>query len=150
METYYKILVFIHIFSAILGMGPGFVLTRIAKSAKTMTELRHAYSIRHRLHSYVMIGGTLLLVTGLLMGFINPSLFHRFWYVASLLLFLIGLAFGPFVLSPRSKPIKALLETHKGEEIPEEYERLSKELFHYEQIINLLFLIIIALMVLKP
>src|SRR3954468_19696050 len=150
MITFYKILVFIHIFSAILGMGPGFILTTVVKSGKNMTELRHSYKIRHKLHIFVMIGGTLLLITGLGMGFLNPSLFKMGWYVTSLILFLAALAIGPLVLSPRSKPVKALLESHKGEEIPAEYWRISKILFRFENLENIIFLIIIALMVLKP
>jgi len=148
--TFYKILVFIHIFSAILGMGPGFVLSRIVKSARNMTELRHAYALKHSLHIFVMIGGTSLLVTGLLMGFINHALFHAGWYWTSLILFFIALAMGPFILKPKSQPIKRLLEKTSGEEIPVEYYSLSKVLFSLERLINILFLIIIALMILKP
>lgn len=150
MFTFYSILVFIHIFSAILGMGPGFILTRIVKLANSMTEIRHAFRIRRDLHIFVMIGGTLLLITGLLMGFIHPYLFKMGWYVTSLVLFLTGLAMGPFVLSPKSKPIKELLQSHKGEDVPKEYETLSRELFRYERILNFIFLIIIVLMILKP
>lgn len=146
----YNILVFIHIFSAILGMGPGFILTTVVKSGKTMTELRHSYKIRHKLHIYVMVGGILLLITGVSMGLLNPSLFRMGWYVTSLVLFLAALAIGPLVLSPRSKPVKALLASHKGEEIPQEYWRLSKILFRFETLENVIFLIIIALMILKP
>ncbi|MEH7354054.1 DUF2269 family protein [Neobacillus drentensis] len=150
MITFYKVVVFIHIFSAILGMGPGFILTTVVKSGNTMIELRHSYKIRHKLHIFVMIGGALLLISGLTMGLLNPSLFRMGWYVTSLVLFLAALAIGPLVLSPRSKPIKALLESHKGDEIPEEYWRLSKILFQYEHLENVIFLIIIALMILKP
>lgn len=150
MDTVYTALVFIHVFSAILGMGPGFILIPVVKSAKTMSELRHAYAIRRRLHTFVMIGGTLLLITGLLMGLINTSLFYQGWYVTSLVLFLIALAMGPLVLSPRAKPVKDLLNTHEGEDIPDEYRRLSAILFRYENIENVIFLVIIALMILKP
>ncbi|MBP1913340.1 DUF2269 family protein [Lederbergia galactosidilytica] len=150
MNTFYTILVFIHIFSAILGMGPGFILSIIPKTAKTMTELRHAYKIKHQLHILVMIGGTLLLVTGLLMGLIHPYLFRMGWYLVSMTLFLIALAMGPFVLKPVSIPVKEIVNHHQGEEIPEEYFRLSKKLDIYENIENLIFLIIITLMILKP
>src|SRR5699024_3626096 len=148
--TFYDFLVFIHVFSAILGMGPGFVMIYIVTKAETMTELRHAYIIRNRLHIFVMVGGTLLLITGLWMGVLNPSLFSQCWYVVSLTLFLIALAFGPLVLSPRSKPIKRLLNEHQGDDIPDEYYALSKKLFFYERIENVIFLIVIALMILKP
>ena len=105
MITFYKVIIFIHIFSAILGMGPGFILTTVIKSGNNMTELRHSYKIRHKLHIFVMIGGILLLISGLTMGMMNPILFHMGWYVTSLVLFLLALAIGPVVLSPRSKPV---------------------------------------------
>ncbi|MEH7494365.1 DUF2269 family protein [Neobacillus niacini] len=148
--TFYQFIVVIHIFSAIMGMGPGFILTTVVKSGKNMTELRHSYAVRHKLHIFVMVGGTLVLITGLIMGSMNPSLFRMGWYVISLVLFLAALAIGPLVLSPRSKPVKALLASHKGEEIPEEYYRLSKILFRYEYLENAIFIVIIALMILKP
>ncbi len=131
-------------------MGPGFVLTTIPKTANTMKEVRHAYLIRHRLHIFVMIGGTLLLITGLLMGFINPGLFRAGWYVISLVLFILALAMGPLVLSPCSRPIKELLANYQGEDVPKEYDRLAKVLFRYEYVENFIFLIIILLMILKP
>ena len=148
--TLYKIVVFIHIFSAIIGMGPGFILTTVVKSGNNMTELRHSYRLRNKLHIFVMVGGSLLLLTGLTMGFLNPSLFHMGWYVISLVLFLAALAIGPLVLSPRSKPVKILLAEHQGEEIPEEYWCLSKVLFRYEYLENVIFIVIIALMIVKP
>lgn len=148
--SFYQILVTIHIFSAILGMGPGFVMIYIVTRASTMTELRHAYYIRNRVHIFVMIGGTLLLVTGLWMGLLNTYLFTQGWYLISIILFLISLAAGPVVLKPISTPIKALLVEHKGEDIPDIYYKMSKQLFFYERILNTIFLVIIALMILKP
>lgn len=150
--TLYGLLLFIHIFSAILGMGPGLVMTFVVKYSKanTMTELRTAFRIRNGLHILTMIGGTLLLLTGLLMGFLNSALFTQGWYITSFLLFLIALAFGPFLLKPRSAPIKELLANHKGEDIPQEYEELSRRLFHMENLVNIIFLIIITLMITKP
>jgi len=150
--TFYGLLLFIHIFSAILGMGPGMTMTFVVtySKPKTMAELKIAFRIRNGLHILTMVGGTLLLVTGLLMGVLNLTLFSQGWYLVSLLLFLIALSFGPFLLKPRSVPIKKLLATHKGASIPEEYELYSKRLFRLENLINLIFLVIIALMILKP
>ncbi|MRH44505.1 DUF2269 family protein [Aquibacillus halophilus] len=150
MDQFYYYLVFIHIFSAILGMGPGFILTMIPKTATNLSELKHAYAIRHKLHIFVMIGGTLLLVTGLLMGVLRPYLFQMGWYVTSLILFLIALAMGPLVLKRYFNPIKELLMSTSGEKIPKEYNHLSKVLFGFEHLENLIFIIIIILMILKP
>ncbi|MDY0081726.1 MAG: DUF2269 family protein [Ignavibacteriaceae bacterium] len=140
----------VHVFSAILGMGPGFVMIYIVTKATNMTELRHAYFIRNRLHNFVMVGGTLLLLSGLGMGMINTFLFHAVWYVASLILFVVALAFGPVLLTPRSKPIKEMLKNYNGDKIPDEYYTLAKKLFLFERIENIIFLIIIVLMILRP
>lgn len=148
--SFYQLLVTVHIFSAILGMGPGFVMIYIVTKASTMTELRHAYYIRNRIHIFVMVGGILLLVTGLWMGLLNTYLFTRGWYILSIILFLITLAAGPVVLKPISTPIKTLLVEHDGEDIPDIYYKMSKRLFFYERLLNTIFLVIIALMILKP
>lgn len=150
MMSLYDVLLFIHIFSAILGLGPGFAMISIAKKANSMTELRHAYQIRHRVHIFVMVGGVLLLITGIVMGILRPSLFQTPWYVVSLALYLLALAIGPVILSPRSKPIKKLLKEHQGETIPGIYYSLARKLFFYERIENTIFLIIIVLMIIKP
>src|SRR5699024_11604854 len=115
--SFYDVLVIIHVFSAILGLGPGFVMIYIVTRATTMTELRHAYIIRNRSHIFVMIGGTLLVLTGLMMGDLRPYLFQQNWVLISMLLFLIALAVEPIELSPKSKPIKGLLDEHDGQKI---------------------------------
>jgi len=148
--SFYQILVTIHIFSAIMGMGPGFIMIYIVTKSSTMTELRHAYYIRNRVHVFVMVGGILLLVTGLWMGLLNPYLFKQGWYIVSIILFLITLAAGPVILKPISTPIKTLLAEHQGEDIPDIYYKMSKRLFLHERILNTIFIIIIALMILKP
>ncbi|WP_102027607.1 DUF2269 family protein [Salirhabdus sp. Marseille-P4669] len=148
--TFYMFLVTIHVFSAILGMGPGFFMIHLLKKARNMTELKHAYRLRNSLHIFVMIGGTLLLLSGLAMGFLNPKLFQSGWYIVSLTLFLIALSFGPLLLSPKSKPIKKFVLEYEGEEIPDEYYIMEKKLVAVERFENTLFLIIIALMILKP
>lgn len=150
MYIFYQILVFIHVVSAILGLGPGFIMIYIVTKATNMTELRHAYVIRNRVHIFVMVGGSLLLITGLAMGAINTYLFHLGWFVTSLALFLIALCFGPIILSPRTKPIKKILKEYEGEEIPKEYYAFAKDLFFYERVENVLFIIIIGFMIWKP
>jgi hypothetical protein len=84
------------------------------------------------------------------MGVLNPFLFKADWYVVSLALFLFALAYGPIVLSPKSKPIKALLKDTTSNEIPEQYYALSKKLFFYERIEKVIFILIMVLMAMKP
>lgn len=146
----YSLLLTVHIISAIVGVGPGFILILVVKKATTMTELRHAYIIRKRIHVFVVAGGTLLLITGLAMGALRPYLFSQGWFVLSLLLFLIALAIGPMILSPKLAPIKVLLKEHKGESIPKAYDEAVKKLFFHERIELAILFIVILLMILKP
>lgn len=146
----YGLLLVVHIFSAILGLGPGFVMIYIVSEAQTMSHLKHAYDIRNRIHIFVMVGGTLLLITGIWMGILRPHMWTEIWFTGSLILYFIALAAGPIVLSPLAKPIKAILQSHQGNDIPTEYETASQKLFFYERITNVIFLIIILLMVTKP
>jgi len=148
--SFYQFLLFVHIFSAILGLGPGFVMIYIVTNAKTLPQLKHAYAIRKRIHVFVMVGGTLLLLTGIAMGVLNTALFKQGWYIVSLVLYFIALGAGPVVLSPKSKPVKQLLANATGDKIPTEYYPLANSVFFYERITNVIFLIIIALMILKP
>ena len=150
LTTVYSILVFIHIFSAILGMGPGFALIPVIKTAKNMNELRHSFYVKNRLHIFIMVGGTLLLLSGISMGLIHPYLFHMGWYVTSLVLFLISLGIGPLVLAPKTKPMKMRITEYQGKDIPEDVQAQLKVMYRYESFLNLLFLIIIALMITKP
>lgn len=148
--TFYQLLVLIHVISAILGLGPGFIMTYILTKTDKIMELRHSYELRGRLHLIVMSGGILLLVTGLTMGAINPYLFRTGWYVLSLILYFVALAFGPLLLSPLTKQIRPLLAGHSGEDIPDSYWPLAKKVYFYENIINGIFVVIIVLMMLKP
>lgn len=137
-------------FVAIIGIGPSFVMTFIAVQSKTLTDVKHAYYLRKKIHLFIMTGGTVLLLTGLMMGGINPVLFKQAWYVISLCLYVFTLLAGPLLLSPSLKPIKRLLEESEGEELPAEYEKYAKRLFFFERVTNLIILAIITLMITKP
>lgn len=148
--SFYRLLVLIHVFSAILGLGPGFILIYITRFSTNLTELRYSFELRKRLHVFIVIGGSMLFITGLAMGMLNLLLFRAFWYVSSLILFTIALIIGPVFLSPRASRIKTLLSKEKGSEIPQEYFEMAKSLFFWERVENVIFLIIIMFMILKP
>lgn len=148
--AFYQLLVIIHIISSIIGIGPSFIMTYIVTKSSNMYELRHAYWLRKRIHIFIMTGGTTLLITGLCMGALNPYLFQQGWYVLSLILYLVVLGAGPTLLASRLRPIKVMLKEHQGEDIPQAYYQLAKDLFFYERITNGILILIIVLMVLKP
>ena len=149
--TLYQLLLIIHILSAIIGLGPGFVMIYLVTYAQTMEQLRYSYQLRHRIHIFVMIGGVGILVTGIWMGLLNPVLLSQGWYLLSLMLYLIALAMGPVVLKRLSAPIKHFLgKPAKYEGIPQSYKQMANKLFFYERIEMIIFIMIIILMVWKP
>lgn len=149
--TFYQLLLIVHVMSAIIGLGPGFVMIYIVTVAQSMEELRYSYRLRHRIHIFVMIGGIGLLVTGIWMGLLQPYLFKTGWYVVSLILYMIALVMGPFVLKPLAAPIKMFLsDANEREEIPKSYNKIANRLFFWERIEMFLFILIILLMILKP
>ncbi|MFD2656792.1 DUF2269 family protein [Gracilibacillus thailandensis] len=150
MNLIYTVLVVIHIFSAIVGIGPGFVLTTIVKSAKSLPEIRHAFALKAKVHIFVMIGGILVLLTGLLMGVLNPVLFQQGWYIASMILYFTALSLGPTLLKKFSTPIKTLIADPDLESVPDTYHKNLQKLLRVEYIENTLLLIIILLMITKP
>ncbi|UOQ84970.1 DUF2269 family protein [Gracilibacillus salinarum] len=150
MNSLYSWIVVIHIFSAIVGIGPGFILTTIVKSAKTLPEVRHAFFIKKKLHIFVMSGGMLLLVSGLLMGLLRPMLFQQGWYITSLILYFFALLLGPTALKRSSAPIKEMLADPQLTDVPDSYHVLVQRLLRIEYVENTLLLTIILLMVTKP
>lgn len=149
--TLYQLLLIIHILSAIIGLGPGFVMIYLVTYAQTMEQLRYSYQLRHRIHIFVMIGGVGILVTGIWMGLLNPVLLSQGWYLLSLMLYLIALAMGPVVLKRLSAPIKHFLgKPAEYEGIPQSYKQMANKLFFYERIEMIIFIMIIILMVWKP
>src|SRR5690625_5609038 len=105
-------------------------MTYIVTKAANMTDLRHAYWLRKRIHIFVMIGGTTLMVTGLWMGMINPYLFQQGWYVVSLVLYLVVLGAGPTLLASKLKPIKKILaEDRKSTRLNSSHVAISYAVF---------------------
>ena len=88
MQYLYTLLLVFHILSAILGVGPVFLFNKILKRAETVEQLRYAHHIVEKLNRNANYSFGIILVTGLLMGWMNPYLFRTEWYIASLILFL--------------------------------------------------------------
>ncbi|MFC4401929.1 DUF2269 family protein [Gracilibacillus xinjiangensis] len=150
MQSLYTWLVVIHVFSAIVGIGPGFILTTIVKSSHTIDEIRYAFALKKKIHHFAMIGGTLVLITGLLMGILRPYLFQQGWYITSMIVFFTALGLGPTLLKKYSKPIKQMLEDQTLSKVPDNYETNVQKLLKVEYVENSLLIIVILLMISKP
>ena len=150
MHHLYSALQAIHVLSAILGVGPIFLFNLILKKAKTAEQLRYAHRIVNRLNRNANASFGLILLSGLMMGWLNPYLFRMEWYIASLILFLASAVYAVTAVEPVLKQMNRIAEQTDGSEIPQEYIALFKKKQFRDRTANIMAVIIILLMVIKP
>ncbi|MFC6233440.1 DUF2269 family protein [Paenibacillus allorhizosphaerae] len=150
MNQIYTLLVGIHIFAAILGAGPLLLSNVILKRTKDLSELKYAHQGVEKLNKTATIGWIVLLPTGILMGWINPSLFRMFWFDTSIALFVVFTIYSEMVIGPKMKTMHEMIRTCESKDIPQQYKILSDKLIPYDWFGKLLVVAIIILMVLKP
>lgn len=150
MHQLYILLVGIHIFAAIIGLGPALVFNRILRTAENMNELKSAHKIIGKLNPLSSIGFGLLVTTGLVMGVMNPSLFTTVWYMLALGLFIVLGIYSSLTVDRKMKSMQNICEENAGINIPQEYLELLNKKTSYDWVQNALLLTIFILMVFKP
>ena len=92
----------------------------------------------------------MVLITGLIMGAMHPQLFTRGWYVVSLILFVTILPVAGFIVPKRVAQQAEILKNHKGEELPESYLKIKKQVTPYNNYTYIATVVIVIFMVTKP
>lgn len=149
-HLFYSILVLIHVLAAIIGIGVTFAFPVISNMAKNLSQLKHTLGLLKKLELYPKIGGGILIVTGLIMGFITPAYFKEIWFVGSIVLYIIIELLIYVVIGSKMKKVVPVVMSSDGEEIPEEYMAVSKSTAPIHMLATLLAIIIIILMSAKP
>lgn len=150
MNHLYNLLIVVHILSAIVGVGPVLFINFILRKTKNNEELMYAHRLVEKLNRNANVGFGLLLLTGLLMGWINPFYFQMTWYVVSLSLFLLSACYAIFIIEPKLKQLAQIVSNAKVSTISDEYRALYKKKAAYDVVGNMLLIAIIILMILKP
>ncbi|MCG1020288.1 DUF2269 family protein [Sutcliffiella horikoshii] len=84
-----KWLVLIHVLVAIIGIGPTFFGTILLRKHQTISDLRHNVLLQHKLDYFPKIGGTLAVITGILLVlFGSYGSILQVWLFGSLVLYL--------------------------------------------------------------
>ncbi|MDF2718330.1 MAG: hypothetical protein K0R28_5255 [Paenibacillus sp.] len=146
----YNILLFIHIVAAVMGLGAAFGFPIVAKTAKTASQAKHTLELLKRLEILPKVGSIALLITGLILGIITPSLFTSGWYIASIVLYLAAQVIVIGMLPKQMKAQADILEQHSGEDLPQTYIEVGKKSAKLEGITHVLAFLLIALMYFKP
>jgi uncharacterized membrane protein len=146
----YSILLLIHVLAAIIGIGATFAFPVISNVPKNLSQLKLILGLMKKLELYPKIGGVLLIVTGLIMGFLTPAYFKEVWFTGSIALYIIIeiLIYG--VIGPKMKKVVPIVMAADGENIPDEYNTVAKATAPIHMVASLLAVVIIVFMSAKP
>lgn len=148
----FGLLLVLHILASIAIMGPAFVLPIIRRSARTVSQLRFVFGITTKLAIIPKIGGTVLILTGVWLMIITKMGLSQMWLNVSILLSLLMIVLIDGMIEPRMKKIiKMISESQdQGNELPAEFGLLFKKIVPIETVAQLLMIVILVLMVVKP
>ncbi|WP_175986864.1 DUF2269 family protein [Bacillus sp. Marseille-Q1617] len=146
----YGIIVLIHVVAAVAGLGASFAMPVVMKTPETAHQAKFSLDLSKKIENFAKIGSIVLLITGLVMGIMNPYLFKTGWYIASIAIY-IGVQFIVAGIMPRKvKQMAEIIHAHNGEDVPASYGKINAELKPYNIIIHSAAIILIILMSIKP
>jgi uncharacterized membrane protein len=148
----FGLLLVLHILASIALIGPAFVMPIIRRSARNLGQLRFAFGITTKLAIIFKIGGAVLILTGVWLMIITKMGLSQMWLNVSILLTLLTIVMIDGLIEPRMKKIiKIVSESQdQGNEIPAEFGLLMKKIVPIETAAQLLMIVILMLMVVKP
>lgn len=147
---FYNFLLLVHVLAAIIGVGAAFAFPVIMSAFTNVSQLKFTLGIMKKLDLFPKIGGLILLITGLIMGFMSPTYFTHVWFTGSLVLYIIIESLMIGVVDRKLKPVVPIVMNAEGGEIPNEFKDFSKATAPIQMTVHGLALIIIILMSVKP
>jgi uncharacterized membrane protein len=148
--TLYGIIVLIHVISAVCSLGAVFANPSIMKKGITVSAAKQAIETAGTVEKYAKIGSITLLVSGIVLGILNPNLWSQGWYVVALVLYLAVQPVLIIAIPKRVGKLVEMLEKAEGEELPKEYLPIALQIGKLDNIARGSVVILIVLMSLKP
>ncbi|MGP4078502.1 DUF2269 family protein [Pseudalkalibacillus sp. R45] len=146
----YIYLLFIHILSAVTAIVAVISYPLIMSSVRTVGQAKFGLKLLKKIGVLPKIGGTMLFVTGLALGFQHTYLFKEPWYWLSIAIFFVILVILAVLLPSGIKQQLSLLQQTQGDTLPDSYRRSRRRSLWLEGVANLSVFISIFLMVFKP
>ncbi|EDL65222.1 DUF2269 family protein [Bacillus sp. SG-1] len=148
--TIYSLLVLIHIVAAVAGLGASFAMPVVMNYPKNSSQARFSLDVNKKIEAFAKYGSLTLLITGLIMGFIYPSLFKTGWYLVSLIIYLAVQVITAGIMPKKIAKMTDIIASHKEEDLPDSYKEINGSLRPYNMILHTSAVILIILMSLKP
>ncbi|SEO39375.1 DUF2269 family protein [Paenibacillus sp. OV219] len=148
-----KFLVLLHVMSAIIGVGPTFFIHTLFGKKDNVGELRSAFKLGSKLELFPKTGGSMAVVTGLILVFSDGWEFVSFWIIGSLVLYVAIQVLVIGFAAPVTKQLGKLLAETKlssDQPVPDDQKQLlakANKLYYGATAMGSLLFI---LMILKP
>lgn len=148
----FGLLLVLHILSSIAIIGPACIMPIIRRSARTVGQLHFTFGITSKLAIIPKNGGAILIITGVWLMIITKMGLSQMWLNVSILLSLLMVVMIDGWIEPRMKKIIKIISESQDQsnEIPAEFGLLIKKLVPIETAAQLLMIVILVLMVVKP
>lgn len=149
-----KAVIFVHVISAIIGVGPTFFSHVLIRRTQSPEQLRHSMKVGAMLEFFPKIGGTIAVLSGLALVFMNDyGTFLQLWLIGSLVLYvliqIIVVGFG----SPLGKRLAAWVhnpDNANATELPQEQRRLLTKYSNTMYVASALGFLLFVFMIVKP
>ncbi|SDN30338.1 Predicted integral membrane protein [Paenibacillus sp. yr247] len=103
-----KFLILIHVLSAIIGVGPTYFAHVLLRKNQTLDELRSSLRVGGRLEVFPKIGGTLAVLTGLLLIWLGDyGTFMQTWLFGSLVAYILIQIIAIGFATPNQKKLES-------------------------------------------
>ncbi|UUZ91961.1 DUF2269 domain-containing protein [Paenibacillus sp. P25] len=148
-----KWLVLIHVMSSIIGVGPTFSDIFCFGSGGWVGELRKSLELFQVLNFFPKIGGTIAVLSGLLLVWLGGWKFVTFWIIASLILYVAIQVVAVGLLGPVAAKLYQGLSDQKlnnEQELPKESSLLLAKADRLYYTASAMGVLLFILMIMKP
>ncbi|WP_438447311.1 DUF2269 family protein [Gorillibacterium sp. sgz5001074] len=98
-------LVLLHAMAAVLGVGPTFFIHTIFRRQQNVGQLRHSLGFAQKLELFPKIGGSLAVLTGIVLVIVSDWSFKQLWITASLALYVLIQIVAVGLAAPKVKQL---------------------------------------------
>jgi uncharacterized membrane protein len=149
-----KYLILVHVLSAIIGIGPTYFGHVLLRQNQSLEELRASLKIAGKLELFPKIGGSIALITGLILVFIGDyGTFAQLWIISSLVAYVLIQVVVIGVIMPRQKKLSAWvldITNRNKPTFPEEQRTQFIQISKLYYVPSALGVILFIMMILRP
>ncbi|GAA4875841.1 hypothetical protein GCM10023310_64410 [Paenibacillus vulneris] len=148
-----KWLVLLHVLSAIIGIGPTYFIHVLYRKRQSVGELKQSLRLGAMLNLFPNIGGSIAVISGIVLVALSPVRFLDLWIIGSLLLYVIIQILMFAVIRPKQGKLREMLDQPllKDQEMLSEPLQLQvSALNRIQLVITVLSIVLFVFMLVKP